>query len=176
MKKLIKKTALLIAVITVLSCNTESLIEDVDNQNIEQDNSTFKKANKISICHTSSNGKSKILNISINAWPEHKAHGDVRLDDQDSDGFVPDNNCDFGNQGDCDDTISNINPGIIGSCDDNVDTDGDGVLDFEDDCPNEFGFPALNGCPDADGDGISDANDNCPTEAGPASNNGCPDF
>ena len=36
------------------------------------------------------------------------------------------------------------------------------------------GLTALAGCPDADGDGVADGNDNCPNEAGPAANNGCP--
>ncbi len=59
------------------------------------------------------------------------------------------------------------------------DTDGDGVPDADDECPNEAGPAANNGCPvvtpvDTDGDGVPDTEDDCPSEAGPASNNGCP--
>ncbi len=54
------------------------------------------------------------------------------------------------------------------------DSDGDGVNDDDDQCPNEAGKAALNGCPDSDNDGIADKNDNCPNKAGTAKYNGCP--
>jgi len=55
------------------------------------------------------------------------------------------------------------------------DTDGDGVIDSEDDCPNEAGPAALNGCPDGDGDGVADKDDLCPNEAGVVALSGCPE-
>jgi outer membrane protein OmpA-like peptidoglycan-associated protein len=57
------------------------------------------------------------------------------------------------------------------------DADGDGVADGDDNCPNEAGPAANNGCPwpDTDGDGILDKDDKCPNEAGVAANNGCPE-
>jgi len=55
-----------------------------------------------------------------------------------------------------------------------MDTDRDGIADSFDDCPEEEGKFATNGCPDMDADGIADKNDKCPNKAGVASNNGCP--
>jgi len=55
------------------------------------------------------------------------------------------------------------------------DADGDGVADADDECPNEAGLAALDGCPDSDGDGIADKDDTCPNEAGVAELGGCPD-
>jgi OOP family OmpA-OmpF porin len=57
------------------------------------------------------------------------------------------------------------------------DTDGDGIADKDDECPEEAGLPANNGCPvrDADQDGVPDDEDECPNEAGLATLNGCPD-
>ncbi|MCB0662601.1 MAG: OmpA family protein [Saprospiraceae bacterium] len=57
----------------------------------------------------------------------------------------------------------------------NPDRDGDGIVDADDECPDEPGVAALNGCPDSDGDGIADKMDACPTVAGTAATNGCPD-
>ena len=50
------------------------------------------------------------------------------------------------------------------------DTDNDGVIDDEDLCPTEPG--SINGCPDKDKDGVADKDDKCPDEAG--KDNGCP--
>jgi OmpA-OmpF porin, OOP family len=55
------------------------------------------------------------------------------------------------------------------------DSDGDGVLDAADRCPQVFGSPEVQGCPDRDADGVDDARDACPGEAGPAAFQGCPD-
>jgi hypothetical protein len=56
-----------------------------------------------------------------------------------------------------------------------ADIDGDGVPDAVDQCPEQFGDPANNGCPiDSDGDGVPDAVDQCPEQFGDPSNNGCP--
>jgi OOP family OmpA-OmpF porin len=55
-----------------------------------------------------------------------------------------------------------------------MDTDKDGIADSFDDCPEEEGKFAANGCPDMDGDGVADKDDKCPNVAGVASNNGCP--
>ena len=43
------------------------------------------------------------------------------------------------------------------------DTDGDGIYDQYDDCPDQPGLPAFNGCPDNDGDGNIDE-DACLTD------------
>lgn len=57
-----------------------------------------------------------------------------------------------------------------------IDKDGDGIPNKYDECPEIFGVPEQNGCPDYDGDGIVDSLDRCPKQPGPASGKGCPDF
>ena len=57
------------------------------------------------------------------------------------------------------------------------DRDNDGVNNSIDECPDVFGVPQNNGCPeivqsDRDGDGVTDANDECPDVY--AANTGCP--
>jgi OmpA-OmpF porin, OOP family len=56
-----------------------------------------------------------------------------------------------------------------------LDRDGDGIADSVDDCPDEPGPVATNGCPDRDGDGIADMDDQCPDTPGLAATAGCPD-
>ncbi|MCB0556942.1 MAG: thrombospondin type 3 repeat-containing protein [Phaeodactylibacter sp.] len=56
-----------------------------------------------------------------------------------------------------------------------LDADGDGIVDSLDDCPNEAGSAATNGCPDRDMDGIADREDQCPLQPGKKRFNGCPD-
>ena len=56
-----------------------------------------------------------------------------------------------------------------------TDTDDDGIPDADDDCPNEKGLKALNGCPDGDDDGVIDSKDKCPDQFGPKATMGCPD-
>ena len=56
-----------------------------------------------------------------------------------------------------------------------VDTDRDGIYDQYDDCPDEPGLPAFNGCPDNDGDGIENSKDSCTDTAGLVEFGGCPD-
>ena len=55
------------------------------------------------------------------------------------------------------------------------DTDKDGIYDQYDDCPDQPGLPAFNGCPDNDGDGIVNSKDSCPDVAGLVEFDGCPD-
>ncbi|MCO6480203.1 MAG: hypothetical protein J5I94_26425 [Phaeodactylibacter sp.] len=88
---------------------------------------------KIDVCHYSEDDDSwHLIRISVNAWPAHAAHGDVRLDDQDHDGFVPYNECGLGNMGDCDDGEASINPDAEEACDDGIDNNCDGLTDGED--------------------------------------------
>lgn len=56
----------------------------------------------------------------------------------------------------------------------NKDRDKDGISDTNDQCPDQVGGRATNGCPDKDSDGIIDGSDKCPEIPGPAGNNGCP--
>lgn len=55
------------------------------------------------------------------------------------------------------------------------DTDNDGIRDSRDECVNEMGTPATNGCPDRDGDNVIDSKDRCPNQAGLVEFAGCPD-
>jgi outer membrane protein OmpA-like peptidoglycan-associated protein len=55
------------------------------------------------------------------------------------------------------------------------DSDKDGIYDQYDDCPDQPGLPAFNGCPDNDGDGIENSKDACPDVAGLLEFDGCPD-
>ena len=55
-----------------------------------------------------------------------------------------------------------------------LDSDGDRIPDTRDLCPNEYGTPKTNGCPDADGDGVPDKEDDCKYAVGPIDNKGCP--
>ncbi len=58
------------------------------------------------------------------------------------------------------------------------DNDHDGVLNGADQCPNDVGPSANEGCPDADfdGDGVVDRLDKCPERPGIVENKGCPDY
>jgi hypothetical protein len=57
------------------------------------------------------------------------------------------------------------------------DSDNDGVYDNQDNCPNQKGPKANQGCPysDYDNDGIPDRDDDCKYEYGPRWNDGCPE-
>ena len=110
-----------------------------DANQVTSDQSSLKVAEKIDVCHYSEeDGTWHTINISVNAWPAHESHGDIRLDDQDGDGFVPNNECDFGVQGDCDDTDATIYPGAEEICGDGIDQNCDGA---DEDCPPEFECP-----------------------------------
>ena len=168
-----KKLFLTLFLISIfISCEKE-ISNEINTTKSDVDNSMAKKENKIDVCHyEASAGTWKLINISFNAWPTHQAHGDVRLDDPDHDGFVPQNHCGFGTMGDCNDNNASINPGATEICngvDDNCnntvdegtgDADGDGICDALDNCP------AIANTDQADGDGddIGDVCDACPND------------
>lgn len=56
-----------------------------------------------------------------------------------------------------------------------TDSDNDGIRDSKDECPQEMGTVATNGCPDRDGDTIIDKEDRCINQPGLAKFGGCPD-
>lgn len=56
-----------------------------------------------------------------------------------------------------------------------LDRDSDGIPDSSDQCPEEYGSAASNGCPDADEDGVPDKSDKCKYQAGEKKWQGCPD-
>ncbi|MBL7725571.1 MAG: OmpA family protein [Chitinophagaceae bacterium] len=55
------------------------------------------------------------------------------------------------------------------------DKDKDGIPDEKDNCPDDAGTAATNGCPDKDSDGVADKDDKCPDLPGLVKNSGCPD-
>jgi len=115
----------LLAVLLFVSCKKDHY----NNDHMDDDHENPKPdKEKIDVCHREGNGSSHIINISINAWPAHKAHGDVRLDDQDNDGYVPNNACGFGKMGDCNDTVAAIHPGATEICGNNIDENCNGQL------------------------------------------------
>jgi len=123
-----KKLLLPLAMIFVfISCEKEISNESLNVSTIAGD--VAKVAGKIDVCHRKSNGTSKIINISLNAWPAHQAHGDVRVDDQDNDGYYPDNACGIGPMGDCNDNDASINPGAAEVCGNGIDENCNGASD-----------------------------------------------
>jgi len=98
MKKIILP---LLFLFSIIACEKEDM-NDLKSASIKA---------KIDVCHYSEeDGTWHLISIPENAWKAHEAHGDVRLDDQDSDGFVPDNECGYGNMGDLDDSDPDVNP------------------------------------------------------------------
>ena len=96
--------------------------------------------------------------------------------DTDGDGVSDDVDVDDDNDGITDileggETLDTDGDGLPNRID--PDSDGDGIKDSDDECPDQAGTEATNGCPDSDGDGIADKDDECPNEAG--TNNGCPE-
>ena len=85
---------------------------------------------KINVCHYDAvTSKWKTISINLTSWPSHQLHGDVRLDDQDGDGYVPNNACGFGTQGDCNDNSAAINPGATEICANSIDDNCNGQVD-----------------------------------------------
>ena len=83
---------------------------------------------RVDICHYDSDTDTwHLITVNINALPAHLGHGDVRVDDQDGDGYYPNNACGRGPMGDCDDTDPTIYPGAEDICEDGIDQDCDGV-------------------------------------------------
>src|SRR5215216_6268275 len=98
-----------------ISTDTDKVSEEIASV------AASKTSPKINVCHYDAvNGTYKIISINLNAWPIHQAHGDVRLDDQDGDGYVPDNACGYGTQGDCNDNNAAIHPGATEICGNNI--------------------------------------------------------
>lgn len=126
MKKMI---LFLLPLVLIAACKKETA-----NNKSKQETTTSMAVkgitSKTDICHYDAKRNSwKTMNISISAWSDHEAHGDVRLDDADGDGYVPDNACDYGQMGDCDDNNAAINPGATEICGNNIDDNCNGQTD-----------------------------------------------
>lgn len=128
---------LLLPILTVLllqACQKE--VANNKSSEEKKGTTTTKRADKILVCHfDATENKWLTVEISENAWTAHQAHGDVRLDDEDNDGYVPNNNCGIGQMGDCNDNNASINPGATEICNNDIDDDCDGDTDEDDnDC------------------------------------------
>jgi|SRR5688572_7303110 len=125
MKKLI---APVLSIILMTACekqtSNESLVEEISNEAVTRNSS------KIKVCHKDALlGSNKVISVDLASWTDHQLHGDVRLDDQDSDGYVPNNSCGFGVQGDCNDNNFAIYPGATEICGNNIDENCNGMSD-----------------------------------------------
>ena len=127
--KLLTLCVTLTTVTFFVACEKEETADPIHEGAIETTGVMEIRAPKIDVCHyDEDDGTWHVINISQNAWAAHAAHGDVRLDDQDDDGYVPDNECGFGNMGDCDDNDASISPGAPEVCDE-IDNNCDGNVD-----------------------------------------------
>ena len=125
MKKLLVS---LLPVFLFAACQKQITTEN-DRQLLTETNSTATKTtdSKIDICHHDVVTNTwRIINANVNAWPDHQSHGDVRLDDEDGDGYVPTNSCGFGQQGDCNDNDATVNPGAVEIAGNGVDNNCNG--------------------------------------------------
>ena len=125
----------------IVSCEKESHpdLRSIHDANKNDLLALRSPAPKIDVCHYDPKSNSwTIININENAWSAHANHGDIRLDDQDNDGYVPNNNCNFGIMGDCDDLNANLNPGSSEICFNGLDDDCNGLVDEMDlSCPRD---------------------------------------
>lgn len=120
-----------------ISCEPNKF--DVDEVPLGEANTLVRQNNKINgkidICHHDlKNDDWNVISVSENSWSAHSQHGDVRLDDQDGDGYVPSNECGIGPMGDCNDLDETINPIASEILGDGIDQDCDGT-DFSTECP-----------------------------------------
>ena len=122
-----KKLSLpLLLILFSMSCQKQMNTDDVSKEKAL----AGKHSAKINVCHHDPvTGAYTLLNLNVNAWPEHQAHGDVRLDDQDGDGYVPTNSCGFGKMGDLNDLVATTYPGAPELCGNNIDDNCNGVVD-----------------------------------------------
>ena len=114
-------------ILLIISCKkqivTDKLPEEIASISVQN------SSDKIMICHYEIKKNTwNTINISKSALQDHLAHGDIRLDDQDMDGYVPTNACGFGQMGDCNDLNAAINPGSTDICD-GIDENCNGIID-----------------------------------------------
>ena len=129
---------LFLVIITITACQHENSLLGDDNLVVlpSEDSHSLnsnrnRRSKKIDVCHyDAEEGIYKVISVSKNAWPAFEKKGDVRLDDQDGDGYLPNNACGVTGRygmGDCDDEEASINPGATDICDNGIDEDCDGT-------------------------------------------------
>ena len=121
----------LLAILLFTACQKQITPENEQKAAEENSSVAARNANgKIDICHyDAATNAWHTINISLNAWPSHRSHGDVRLDDEDEDGYVTNNACGVGPMGDCNDNNVAINPGATEICGNNIDENCNGQID-----------------------------------------------
>ena len=94
--------------------------------------------NRMTICHYDNTTLGwSVITIRNNQLGDHLAHGDVRIDDPDGDGYTATNPCGYVGRlgtGDCNDGINWIYPGAPEICNSDFDENCNG--DDDDFCPN----------------------------------------
>jgi uncharacterized protein (TIGR02145 family) len=125
MKKLVLP---LLFILFFIGCRKQA-----NNDNVPEKNklaALAKRNPRINVCHHDVKKDTyKVISIELSDWREHQRHGDVRLDDQDGDGYVPANSCGFGQMGDLNDLIATIYPGSPEVCGNGIDDNGNGQVD-----------------------------------------------
>lgn len=116
----------LLCIVLVTACQKETVTEKP--QEGVASIAAKGSSSKILVCHyDAAKGNWKTMSINSSAWADHQAHGDVRLDDEDGDGYVPNNNCGYGQPGDCNDNNAAINPGAREICGNGIDENCNGT-------------------------------------------------
>lgn len=112
-----KKYMMILFVFFLTSCEKDSVSNVLQ---VDEETELRVKKSKINFCHyDASVGSWKIISITENAWAAHARHGDVKLIDNDMDGFVNSENA-CGIPVDCDDT----NSALTNNC-------SDGTITYE---------------------------------------------
>ena len=120
----------LLSILLITACQKEIPTDKTPEEIVTA--SANRASPKIDVCHYDAvTGTWKVKTINLTAWPQHEGHGDVRLDDQDDDGYVPNNICGNGVQGDCNDNDAAIKPGATEICGNSIDDNCNGQVDEE---------------------------------------------
>lgn len=119
--------ALILVTVVIWTCQREPDILPLEEQYRAAESILN---DSIRICHQPPGNipfrGTKIMYVKEKILTQHLKHGDVRLDDQDKDGYYPDNACGIGPMGDCNDLDASIHPGAFDICGDGIDQNCDG--------------------------------------------------
>jgi hypothetical protein len=116
----------LLVIVLITACKKETTTSQPEQEIVSV--AAKVPSTKILVCHYDvSKGNWKTMSINPSAWAEHQAHGDVRLDDPDGDGYVPNNSCGYGQPGDCNDNDAVLNPGAREICGNGIDENCNGT-------------------------------------------------